>query len=177
MEIPGGKWSTGAIMLVIVPIAIELVVFQGIFTIVLFPLMTIGLLTLNLAFVFALVRPRSWETRIIGMLLGGLAGVTATILFFLLEMRLGEPGSIAEPVRNWLASRASSLADPAGGTASILRLIGRHVFEIEYGLLDLLGIAMIWAGARIDHRWRLRRAERRASRQALTPRDEPALTS
>ena len=61
MDVPSGRWSIGAIMLVIVPIALELVVFQGVWSIVLLPFMTIALLTVNLGLFFVVVRPRSWQ--------------------------------------------------------------------------------------------------------------------
>lgn len=62
MDIPSGKWSTGAIMRVIIPIVLELVAFEGAWTLVLFAPVTMAILTMDLALAFVLVRPRSWRT-------------------------------------------------------------------------------------------------------------------
>jgi hypothetical protein len=174
-----GKWSTAALMRVIVPIALQLVLFQGVWRIVLAPPITIAVLALNLGLFFVLVRPRAWENRIIGMLLGGVLAV-----FVLVSDYLGLPGGVLRSVRrfgplgllgaglgSFLMSCADSLGDPAGELASVLRLAVRHMTLIEGILLDLLGIALIWAGGWLENQCRVRWARMRAWRQG---RDVPA---
>ena len=92
MDPPSGRWSIGAIMWLIVLIALQLALFQGVWFIVLFPPVMIGLLVLNIGVFFGLARPRSWEDRIIGMLLGGPAAAVLSGFFFFWEFRTGTPG-------------------------------------------------------------------------------------
>jgi hypothetical protein len=160
MDIRSGKWSVGAIMLVIVPIALQIVLLEGAWAIVLIPPVTIGLLTINLGLFFVLVRPRSWQPRIIGMMIGGVAASLASALFLAWEFRSGPPGAIGWYVRSWLEGWSVALADPGGGTASLLRTIGHNTLVIEAGMADLLGAAMIWVSGSLDQEYR-RQAERR----------------
>jgi hypothetical protein len=179
MDIPSGRWSTGEIMLVIVPIAVEPAVFQEVWSIILIPPVTIALVTINLGITFAVLRIRGWEARIIGMLLGGIAGLFLSLLFYALEFRLGTPGVIGSICVHRLEEWAGSLVDPGGGTALTLRFIGRHMIEIEGALQDILGVATIWAGGRLDHCFRQWRAGRRAAkaRSAVPVGPAPPLDS
>jgi hypothetical protein len=156
-----GKWSTAALMRVIVPIALELVLFQdAAWVIVLVPPFTVLILALNLGLFFVLVRPRSWETRIIGMLLGGLVAVfVLTGDYLILDvMRSGPPGLLGSGLQSLLMSCADSLLDPAGELASVLRFAASLmiVIVIEGILLDLIGIALIGVGGWLEHRCRVR---------------------
>jgi hypothetical protein len=173
MDVPCGKWSTGALMRVIVPVALELVVFQDVWTIVLIPPVAIGLLSVNLGFFFALVRPRSWESRILGMLLGGIAAVFVTVFLIFLEIRFSQPGVIGSRVVALVGSRVDALVDPASVMASILRFLSEHTFAIDGALLIALGVAMILAGGSLDHWVRGRVTERRASRIRTQPTVNP----
>src|SRR5262249_44557434 len=121
MEIQSGRWSTGALMRVIVPIALELALIREVWRIVLIPPVTIGLLAINLGLFFVLVRPRSWQTWIRGMLLGGVVGMLVSALFLTLQF--------------------------GSGPAAVLS----NALLIEAILLDILGIGMIWMGGCMDH--------------------------
>jgi hypothetical protein len=164
IHLPPGKWTTGALMRVVVPLALELVFFRGVWHIVLVPPMTMGVLAINLGLFFVMVRPRSWEPRIIGMLLAGSVAVFVTAGDYLIgdPMRSGPPGLLGRVLQLFLMNCAESLADPAGELASVLYLAGRHLIEIEGVLLDLLGLAVIGAGGRLENRCRLRWARARA---------------
>ena len=167
-----GKWSTAALMRVIVPIALELVFFQGVWAIVLIPPFTILVLALNLGLFFVLVRPRVWETRIIGMLLGGVVAVFVLAGYYLVGdvTRFGLPGLLGRALQSFLMSSMDSLADRAGDLAlATLRMTLalaaelRIMTAIEGILLDLVGIAVIWAGGWLENRWRVRWGQRRIS--------------
>jgi hypothetical protein len=154
-----GKWSTAALMRVIVPIALELVLFQdAAWVIVLVPPFTVLILALNLGLFFVLVRPQVWETRIIGMLLGGLVAVfVITGNYLIIDIwRSGPPGLLGRGLQSLLMSCADSLRDPTGELASVLRLAVRHMTVTEGIVLDLVGIAVIWAGGWLEDRCRLR---------------------
>ncbi len=160
-----GKWSTAALMRVIVPIALELVLFQDAWGILLFPPFTMMVLALNLGLFFVLVRPRAWETRIMGMLLGGIGAVFLITADYLVAvwMQSRPPGLLGSGLQSVLMSCLDSLGDPAGDLASVLHLVVRHMTVIEAILLDLLGLAVIWAGGRLEHRCRARWGQRRIS--------------
>jgi hypothetical protein len=121
MDIQSGRWSTGALMRVIVPIALELALVREVWRIVLIPPVTIGLLAINLGLFFMLVRPRSWQTWILGMLLGGFVGMLVSGFFLALQFGSGPPAVLS------------------------------NTLLIEAILLDILGIGMIWTGGCMDH--------------------------
>ena len=160
----GARWSTGEIMMVIILIAVELAVFQGVWWIIVMPPILLALLTINLGVLFCLLGGRRWQDRIIGMLLGGILGLVVSLVFYAVEIRLGRPGVIAGTCLHLVESWTGALRDPGGVVASTFRLIGRRVAAIEGGLLDILGIAAIWAGGRVDHRYRHRSGRREAGR-------------
>src|SRR5262245_56650111 len=112
MDPPSGRWSIGAIMWLIVLVALQLALFQGVWFIVLIPPVMIGLLVLNIGVLFSLARPRSWEDRILGMLLGGLAAAVLSGFFFFWEFRIGTPGVLGAYVSGLFGNWAGSLADP-----------------------------------------------------------------
>ena len=160
-----GKWSTATLMRVIVPIALELVLLQDAWGIVLVPPFTMLVLALNLGLFFVLVRPRAWETRIIGMLLGGLVAVfVSTGNYLIVDIwRSGPPGLLGRGLQPLLMGCADSLRDPTGGLASVLRLAVRLMTGIEALLLDLLGFTMIWASGWLENWCRVRWGRRRIS--------------
>ncbi len=148
-------------MRVIVPLALELVLFNEVWFLVLMPPVTLVVLACNLGLFFVLVRPKSWESRIVGMMLGGVAAVFAAGAYYLLSYRLGsfrvdQIGVLGNLARSGLGSWRASLANPAGDLATVLLLISRHMTEIEGVLLVILGVAIIWAGGRLDEWCRLR---------------------
>ena len=107
INMPSGKWLTGAIMRVIIPLSLELVLFNEVWYLVLMPPITLVVLVCNLGLFFVLVRPKSWETRILGMMLGGVAAVFAAAANYL----LASPGPIpvgarvARAIMFWRAGR------------------------------------------------------------------------
>ena len=173
MQTAGARWSTGEIMMVIVPIAVELAVFQGVWWIIVIPPVLLALLTINLGVLFCLLGGRRWQDRILGMLLGGILGLVASLAFYAVEIRLGQPGVIAGTCLHLVESWTGSLSDPGGVVASTFRLIGRRVAAIEVSLLDLVGMAAIWAGGRVDHRYR-HRSERREAGRLVTAQEQAA---
>ncbi len=166
-HLPSGKWSTGALMRVIVPVALELVLFQEVWYLVLMPPITIVLLVGNLGLVFVLVRPKSWETRILGMMLGGLAAVLAAIAYYLLgDFVRDHVGVLGKIARNGLKIWAASLTDPAGTLADAVRLVDQHMIEIEGVVVVILGVAIIWACGRLDEGCRILWKGRRGGSQS-----------
>ena len=167
----GNQVSTAALMWFIVLVALELVFFEGVWFIVVFPPMTMAVLAVNLGLLFLIVRPRPLETRIIGMLLGGVAVFIATGLGILLAFGL------EEPLKNVLINWASTPPNNQGLTATVLRSLAEYLVVVYFSLLDLLGVAMIWAGGSLQHRWYRRLARERAqATSASPPLDERAAT-
>ena len=160
-----GKWSTAALMRVMVPIALQLVLLQDAWIIVLAPPFTMLVLALNLGLFFVLVRPRAWETRIIGMLLGGLVAVfVSTGNYLIVDIsRSGPPGLLGRGLKTVLMNCENSLGDLTGVVASVLRLAVRHMTVIEVILLDLVGLATICAGGWLENRCRVRWDRRKIS--------------
>jgi hypothetical protein len=152
------QMSTAAVMKVIVLVALELALFQGVWRIVLVPLATMAVLAVNLGVFFVLVRPPVLETRIIGMLLGGVAACFSTTVG--LNLITFE---ILNHVQNVLVNRATTLPDQQGLTVTVLRTISVHIFVILFAMLDVLGVALILAGGWLDSRWRSHRARARAA--------------
>ncbi len=165
----GKQTSTAALMWLIVLVAFELVLFQEVWFIVLVPPITIGVLAINLGFLFLMVRPKLLETRIIGMLLGGVAASFVTVA----GMVAGT--GILNDLRNALVNWAASPLENQGLTVKFVRFVAENLVVVGYALLDLLGVAVIWAGGRLENRWRRRRAHARPpSPAAIPPLDECA---
>jgi hypothetical protein len=167
----GNQISTAALMGFIVLVALELVFFEGVWSIVLVPPVTMGALAINLGLLFLMVRPDFFETRIIGMMLGGLAACFATALAIALAF------DIQDHVRNVLIDWASTLPIDQGLTVSVLRFVTQYLYVVYFALLDLMGVAMIWAGGWLQQRWYRRRAwERAPVASAVPPLDDCAAT-
>jgi hypothetical protein len=167
IRIPSGKWSTGALMRVIVPVALELVLFNEVWYLVLMPPITIVVLVCNLGLFFVLVRPRSMETRILGMMLGGVAAVFASAAYYLLgDFPRNQVGVLGSLARGGLVSWEDSLAFPKSGFRLALELVRWQMRTIEGVLVVLLGMGMIWTGGRLDKWCRTRWIGGRERRQA-----------
>jgi hypothetical protein len=176
----GKRVSTRALMIFIVLIAIELALFEGVMQILVIPPVTIMVLAINLGLFFLVVRPPALERRIIGMLLGGVAAVFALLASILQELLVDFSRSrigVVNDLKNFLVNWASSLPDQEGLTVSVLRFVSDHIVVIGFGLLDLLGVTMIWAGGWLESRWRRYRGRPRSpvSRPAR-PLDDNAVT-
>jgi hypothetical protein len=178
----GLKVSIGSVMLFIVLVAIQLVFFQGVWQILLIPPFTIIVLTLNLGLCFLVVRPRALEPRIAGMLLGGLVASVAILMMIFSSVpyrrgRLGPAGQMGKLVDDTLLPWLTGLPDQQSMTARVLEFIILNIFIIEFVILDVLGVALIWAGGWIESRLRGRWVRARApGLAALPPLDDRAAT-
>ena len=105
-------------MRVIVPVSLELVLFQDVWSIVLIPPVTLVVLACNLGLFFVLVRPKSWETRILGMMLAGVAAPVAVSAYYILgDFQNDRAGMFGRFIRTALEDWVPSLANPAGDLA------------------------------------------------------------
>lgn len=156
--------STGKLMLLIVLTAVELALFQDVWSIVVIPPVTAMTLGLNLGLWFVLLRPRWMEPRIIGMLVGSLAAL-AGISFYLwwgwTEVRTARRIDWMGPIGAWVATTAaawsSSVPDQRGNLAAFFDFISRSATWIEFAVLDLCCLAVIWTAGSLDCRLRRRR--------------------
>jgi len=184
----GLKVSIGSLMLFIILVALQLVLFQDVWQILVIPPITIVVLALNLGLFFLLVRPPALEPRIIGMLLGGVAACFATAWYLFQgerwrwatpfrRGRMGPTGQIGKLVDDALVSWLTSLPDQQSLTATLLILILDNINIIEFVLLDLLGVALIWAGGWLESRLRGRWVKARVpGLTGLPPLDDRAAT-
>jgi hypothetical protein len=164
--------STGAIMLLVIVVALELVMFQDVWEIVLAPPITMVFLALNLGLVYLVARPRSWRTRILGMIWGGLAAFVGFSGYYALT-EAGGPGgpssvvvlSLESAFKSWEAS----LQDQKGPAAMTLRLLSAHAIWLEFAVLYVLGIGMIWFGGRVQDSLRTRWMPGRADETPESP--------
>jgi hypothetical protein len=151
-------------MAVIVVIAFEMSLFQEVWFIVLSPFVTMALLAINLGFVFLMLRPPALESRIVGMLLGSAVALFATA-FGLSQKTV----MILDHIQNGLVNRASALPDQQGLTFRFFRLVANYLVVSYFALLDLLGVALFWAGGLLESRWRSHRARAQASVPSMVP--------
>jgi hypothetical protein len=170
--------STGAMMVLVSVVALELVMFRGVLEIVLYPPIAIVLLAFNLGLFYLLARPRNLQTRIIGMIWGGAAAFWGLVAY----QALGNqgppgPGLIGSLVNATLESWAMSQKDQKGSGATTLRWLSSNAIWLEYAILYTLGIWVIWSGGQVQDRLRARWARTRATEapEAL-PLDDRGLT-
>jgi hypothetical protein len=156
--------STGKLMLLVVLTAVEMVLFQDAWFIVVFPPVTAMTFALNLGMWFLLLRPRWMETRIIGMLLGSFVAVGGNLLYLWLgftEVRIARRVQSTGPIGALLAFTATdwstSLSDQGGALATLLRFVSEGATLIEYAVLDLCSLAVIWAAGSLENHLRARR--------------------
>jgi hypothetical protein len=188
----GIKVSIGSLMLFIILVALQLVLFEGVWWILVSSPITIMVLTLNLAMFFLLVRPPALEPRIIGMLLGGLVACVSLMMMLISSdgprarwatlgrRRRAGPrptGPIGKVVDEELVRWLTSLPDQQSPTATILGFIILNINVIEDVLLDLIGVVLIWAGGWLESRLRRRCVRARApGPSVLPPLDDRAAT-
>ncbi len=136
-------------------VAVELALFQGVFAIVLIPPVTMAVVLLNLGLMFVFARNSFLADRIVGMLMGGLIGLFLSVAYYL-TARPPTPdlGVLGLLLRGWFSNLAASQPDPAGGFAVTLRWAAGSMFVVESVVVDLIGLAMIWAGGSIVLRLR-----------------------
>ncbi len=148
------KISIGALMTWILLLALEMVFFQGVWLIVLIPPMTMAALALNLGLFFLLVRPPALETRIIGVLLG------AIVAAFVTTLPLTPKGvELAQDLQVIVVNWISSQPDQEALAVRVLRVLSENKFWIAFALLDLIGVAVVWAGGWLENWVRGRRAK------------------
>jgi hypothetical protein len=161
-------------MLLVVLSALELVLFQDVWFIVVFPPIAAITIGMNIGLWFVLIRPRWMETRIIGMLVGSLVAALGAGLYLWLgftDVRIGRRVQAAGPIGASLAitaaAWASSVRDQSGSGAMILRTISETATLIEYAVLVLLCIAIIWGFGSLESQ--IRKRWRTAAGGALAP--------
>ena len=144
--------STGAIMVLVVVVAIELVMFQGVLEIVLSPSIAPVLLAFNLGLYYLLARPPKLKTRIVGMIWGGIAASVA----FAAYKSLGNPAGTNGPgLLGWLLERGfmlrlgreaiSATINEFEGIDESLADGGRcHLIGLFVRFLDLRCIGLDW---------------------------------
>jgi len=155
--------STGKLMLLVVITAVELAFFQDVWQILVIPPITIATLAINLGLWFLLVRPRWMDTRVIGMLLGGVAACLGNFLYLLLLLtpffasgRFQGVGPIGVLLRTAATQWRTSLPDQGGGLAMLLQIVANGALVIECALGDLCNLAIIWAAGSLECRLRRR---------------------
>jgi hypothetical protein len=121
--------------------------------IVIFPPVTMGIISANLAVLNALRwLPRSMGGRTNGMLCGGMIALFVLVLYHLLTVSPGGLGFIGKAIAQFLINVAAARAD-LGDSSLYVRLGARAALPAEIVVLDLLGIACIWAGGWIARGW------------------------
>ncbi len=167
--------STAAIMLLVAAVAIELVMIRETWRFVLFPPITMLFIAVNLGLFFLLLRPRSLETRILGMIWGAVAASVAMKLYDLTFE--GPEGALARVARVILESWADSLSARNAGLAANLRYVCTQLIWWEPAFLELHGIAVIGAGGWLENWLRGRLARARGPRPTgPAPLDDRAAT-
>jgi hypothetical protein len=165
------KISIATLMGLVAVVAVELALFQGVFVIVLLPPVTMAIVLLNLGLIFVLGRNSFLAARIMGMLMGGLIALFLMVAYYLTAgpstRGLGLGGRV---MQGWLSNLAGSQPDPAAGLAVFLRRAAGSMFVVEFVVLDLIGLAMIWAGGGIEGRLRGDGRQARILEQAKSPR-------
>ncbi len=73
-------------------------------------------------------------------------------------------------MNNLVESWASAAAGSGEALPTFLRLVSPHTCSSsEFVVLDLLGVAMIWAGGWLESRWRRHRLGREPVRRRAVP--------
>jgi hypothetical protein len=159
--------STGKLMLLVAVVALEMWLLTEVWEvleIVLFPPFTMICLALNLGVFFLAVRPLAMETRILGMIWGGVAASCA------MALTLGTyvpgprgPGPLGRLMEGALTSWEISLDNQNGAEATVVHWLRTRVIGLEYALLDALAVIMIWSAGRVEAWLRARRTRARAA--------------
>jgi hypothetical protein len=150
---PGLRISIGALMRLIALFALELAMLQRVLFLIVIPPISMALLSLNLAVLFAFRwLPPSMATRIAGLLSGGLISIFVLVGYYVMTADPHNPalGVAGKALGACFSDLAASRPDPAGGLAALLRLGARSAQVVEIILLDLAGVAIIWFGGWMD---------------------------
>jgi hypothetical protein len=168
-------WSdlyAGALMRLIVLIALELVLFKGVWYLVLIPQITMMVVALNLSLYLVLVRPRHLNTAAVGMMIAALVAVLAAAAYAAVRFEVDWPpvvprgrrwffesvrvGAFGRGLLGFLSSLLSVPPDTTSEVESMIVKLGRWVPLIESVSLDLVGLTVILAGGRYGGRWHRR---------------------
>ncbi len=173
------RFSIGRLMAVIALLALEMAVFQRALAMVVIPPITMAVVSMNLAVLYAFrALPRSMSHRIHGMLSGGLISIFVLVGYYLSARPENPPVGIAgKALSELMASLAANRADASDLVATLLRLVARIAPAVEIVLLDLVGLAIIWAGGWLDGRRHASAAPPAAiGRASPSPLDDRAVT-
>ena len=169
--------TTGKLMLVVIVVALELVLFQDVWQILVIAPVAIATITLNLGFWFLVLRPHWMETRIIGMQLCGVAAAIASAVYMLESgevlssvgyQRVGPLGAL---LINITTAWAQSLKDPSATPAILLNRVANGATIIEFMALDFCGMVLIWGAGFLENQLR----RRWQSAGAAGPASPPAI--
>ncbi len=145
--------SIGAIMRLIALIALEIALFKGMLSVILIPPATMAVVSLNLTVLFAFRSlPPRMANRIAGMLCGGLISIFVLVAYYLTADSHTMLGAGGRALGSFLSNLAGSRSDPSDALGNLLRGAARSSLVVEIILLDLVGLAIIWAGGWIDFR-------------------------
>ena len=166
----GPKISVGGLMRLIALIALEMAMFHGMLVLVLIPPITMAVVLLNLAVLFAFrALPPRMANRIGGMLCGGLISIFVLVGYYLTADSRTMLGVGGRALGSFLANLAASRTDPSDALAGLLRVGARSSLVAEIILLDLVGLAIIWASGWIDFRMVEGRSRQRPPRKKSRP--------
>src|SRR4051794_20745711 len=150
------RLSIGALMRLIALFALELAMLQRVLFLIVIPPVTMAVVSLNLAVLFAFRwLPASLATRIAGLLSGGLISIFVLVGYYVMpagDMHDPALGIICKVCGAYFHNLAASRPDPAGAVATILRLTARSARVAEIILLDLVGLSIVWFGGWMDSR-------------------------
>ncbi len=169
----------GRLMAFIALFAIEMALLRRfLWLILVFPPVTMGIISLNLAVLNALRwLPRSVAGRINGMLCGAMTALFLLVGYYVVTVNPGPTGFIGNAISQFLATLAARRADPSDHAATVLRLGASSAWQIEILLLDLFGLAVIWGGGWITSRRPAAPVRARASvEERPSPLDDRAVT-
>jgi hypothetical protein len=146
--------SIGALMWLIALCAVELAMLESLLFLIIVPPITMAVISLNLAVLYAFRSlPAPLAGRIAGLLSGGLISIFVLVGYYLsADPRNPAVGAGGKALAAALSNLAASRPDPAGALAGLLRLGSRSAQVAEIILLDLFGLAIICFGGWIDSR-------------------------
>jgi hypothetical protein len=165
-------------MLLVVVAAGELAIFQDVWEIIVIPPITMSILALNLGFGFLVLRPRTLERRVIGMMCSGIATSFAMIAYLAMSFDRvplrGGAGFFGRFIQGALSGSARFLRVQNGALDEALQWLSTHVSWLEFALLDAVGVGLLWYGGRLETWLRRRWPRPRAASPASL--DDPAAT-
>jgi hypothetical protein len=126
---------------------------QRVLFLIVIPPISMAILSLNLAVLFAFRwLPPYMASRIAGVLSGGLISIFVLVGYYVMTADPHNPalGIAGKVLGAHFSDLAASRPDPAGGLAALLRLAARSAQVAEIILLDLVGLVIIGFGGWMD---------------------------